>query len=212
MWNVSSSLADTLFAWANVALIIGAALVLVGTIASIKTAAVRERFADLRISDNERETKRAIADLNAAKSETAKAQLETERLKKELGWRDVTPSQAQQLVTRLHGKSIQVVFDWGMGDAEASYFANRLAQVFLMAGLQVMGGGPIGQLGAEMHGVSIAGWRPNDVKSLADALIEVGLGPVEQTIVPPPATPQSAGQYNNIFVGYRPAPKIDVVP
>lgn len=75
MWNVSSTLADTLFNWANVVLVIGAAMVLIGTIGSIQMGAVKEHFAEIRISDNERATKTAIAESDVAKAagEAAKA-------------------------------------------------------------------------------------------------------------------------------------------
>jgi hypothetical protein len=59
MWNISSGTADFLFSLSNVVLIIGAAAVLIGTIGSIKMASVREYFADLRLSENERETSKA---------------------------------------------------------------------------------------------------------------------------------------------------------
>jgi hypothetical protein len=57
----------------NGVLLTGAFLVAVGTWGTIKTASVKERFSDERVSANELETKRAIADSDAAKEGTAKA-------------------------------------------------------------------------------------------------------------------------------------------
>lgn len=57
----------------NGVLLTGAFLVAVGTWGTIKTAAVKERFSDERVSANELETKRAVADSDAAKEGTAKA-------------------------------------------------------------------------------------------------------------------------------------------
>jgi hypothetical protein len=57
----------------NGVLLLGAFLVLVGTWGTIKTSAIKERFADERTVANEAETKRAIADSDAAKEATAKA-------------------------------------------------------------------------------------------------------------------------------------------
>jgi hypothetical protein len=193
------------------ALVAGAATWAVVKLQRVEIAEANRSLAEYKMNA-ERQIAQANAAGEAAKAEAAKAQLETERLKKEFGWRDVTPSGARQLAAMLRGKSIQVSFFWGAGDAEGSYFAQRLAQALAAAGVQVMGGGPMGQLGAEMHGIEISGWKPDDVKSVADALAEIGLGPVDRKIVPPPATPQSAGQYTVIFVGYRAAPKLDVAP
>lgn len=57
----------------NGILLLGAFLVLVGTWGTIRTAAVKERFSDERTAANEAETKRAVADSDAAKEGTAKA-------------------------------------------------------------------------------------------------------------------------------------------
>jgi hypothetical protein len=59
----------------NGVLLLGAFFVLVGTWGTIKTSAIKERFADERTAANEAETKRAIADSDAAKEATAKADL-----------------------------------------------------------------------------------------------------------------------------------------
>jgi hypothetical protein len=57
----------------NGVLLFGAFLVLVGTWGTIKTAAIKEQFSDERIAANEAETKRAVADSDAAREGTAKA-------------------------------------------------------------------------------------------------------------------------------------------
>jgi hypothetical protein len=73
MWNITASQADLWFSIANVVLIIGAALVLMGTIGAIIMANVREEFANERISTNEVETQHAIARGEEAKAEAAQA-------------------------------------------------------------------------------------------------------------------------------------------
>jgi len=50
MWNISPPLADFLFNLSNVLLIIGAAIVLIGTIGSIKMGSIKEHFANERVS------------------------------------------------------------------------------------------------------------------------------------------------------------------
>jgi hypothetical protein len=81
MWTISSSWADFLFDVANVVLIVGAAIVLIGTIGSIKIAAIRDQFSNERISANEAATKKAIAESDVAKADAAKAQLALEKYK-----------------------------------------------------------------------------------------------------------------------------------
>ena len=62
--------------WFNIfngVLFTGALLVAVGTWGTIKTAGIKERFSDERIAANEAETKRAVADSDAAKEGTVRA-------------------------------------------------------------------------------------------------------------------------------------------
>jgi hypothetical protein len=73
MWEITSSSADRLFAISNFVLIVGAAAVLIGTIGTIVLSGVREQFANERISTNEAETNRAIAESELAKSGAAEA-------------------------------------------------------------------------------------------------------------------------------------------
>jgi len=75
MLDISQTIADTIYGWANIALAIGAALVLFGTIGVIWSGGVRERFANERISSNETKTAQAVADAATAHaaSEVAKA-------------------------------------------------------------------------------------------------------------------------------------------
>ena len=72
MFNVSLPVADAVFTWANVVLVVGAVLALVGTAAVFWSTGIRERYADERIAANEAETAKA-------KAETARALLEQER-------------------------------------------------------------------------------------------------------------------------------------
>ncbi|MEI9925562.1 MAG: hypothetical protein WDN50_20830 [Bradyrhizobium sp.] len=68
--------ADSAALWFDIfngVLLVGAFFVLAGTWGTIKTAAVKERFSDERIAANEAETKRSVADSDAAKEGTAKA-------------------------------------------------------------------------------------------------------------------------------------------
>jgi hypothetical protein len=143
--NSANAAASTLFLghngewwdfWLIVSVIVAA---LVATTIGVTTAGSiishkREAAASERTFDEYKlETGKKIAE---AEEHTAEAQLETERLKKELGWRDVTQSQVKQLTTMLRGKAIQVSYFWTAGDAEGSYFAHRLAQALRIAGVK----------------------------------------------------------------------------
>ena len=73
VFNISQSMADKLFTLSNVFLIIGAALVLIGTVGAIWTSGILGRFADERISNNEVKTAKAIADASLAQAASEKA-------------------------------------------------------------------------------------------------------------------------------------------
>jgi hypothetical protein len=79
--TLSLEAADRIFNWANTALIVGAVLVAVGTIAAIWSGGIRERYADQRQSDNERQTETAKADAAKANAEAARANQAAEALR-----------------------------------------------------------------------------------------------------------------------------------
>jgi len=83
MFDVTLPVADAIFTWANVMLVIGAVLTVVGTAAVFWSAGIRERYADERIAANEAEAAKA-------KAEVARARLEQERLKAQMAWRRVS--------------------------------------------------------------------------------------------------------------------------
>ena len=56
MWEITSPLADRLFTISNAVLILGAAMVFIGTIGAIVLSGVREQFSNARISENETQT------------------------------------------------------------------------------------------------------------------------------------------------------------
>ena len=95
---VSSSLADFLFALSNVVLIAGAAAVLVGTIGSIKMGAVREQFANERISANEAATSAANARAAEANAHAAELELKVAEARKLAGPRNIRDEDRVQMV------------------------------------------------------------------------------------------------------------------
>jgi hypothetical protein len=171
MWNISSSAADALFAWSNIVLTVGAAAVLVGTIGSIKFAAVREHFADIRISDNERATKQAIADGDKAKAAAAEAnaraleaRLELEKFKSA---RSLAPDQQKEIAAKLQ-RFAGTIFDAAvgpMGDPEPIVFLRTLEPCLISAGWK-----------------SIP-WTGGGMVYTEDGLASIGIGSVTNVIV-----------------------------
>jgi hypothetical protein len=146
----------------------------------------------------------------AANAIAAQANLETERLKKQLGWRDVTPEQSAALVVSLRDTPTHFVVHWGMGDGEASHFARRLAEMLQQAGWTLKGGNPIGQLGEERHGLIVAGSERADIDRLTAAFSAAGFGPVASEVVVP--NPDGSPKLTDIFVGYREPPLLGTAP
>jgi hypothetical protein len=172
IWDISPSAADSFFTWSNVVLIVGAAAVLLGTIGSIKFAAIREYFADLRISENERATKEAIAESDKAKAEAAKATLALEKYKSP---RSLSPQAMQQLFNAMAAfKGQNVIFGAVPATDEGSRFAKTLAAVVKAAGVNGAANDDfIGKFLGTARGVSIRYTSGNETgKACAEAIGE----------------------------------------
>jgi hypothetical protein len=177
MWEIPSPLADRLFAVSNAVLIIGAAMVLIGTIGAIVLSGIREQFSNARLSDNETKTAQAIAESDTAKKGAAEAnaraleaQLALEKFKAP---RVLTDEEIQVIAEKLKsfsGQEFQIITYWEMQEPLA--FANQIYAALDRAGWKyikleratVMLGGT--------EGVQV--WtHPNadeEVKKAADAL------------------------------------------
>lgn len=84
VFHMTPKAADFWFDLSNIALVLGAVAVALGTYGSIKMAAVREHFSDLRISQNEADTAKAKAEAAAANERAAKLEKEAAEAKLEL--------------------------------------------------------------------------------------------------------------------------------
>jgi hypothetical protein len=124
MWNIAPSLADSLFAWSNAILVVGAAAVLIGTIGSIKMSGIRERYADLRISENER----ATAQANASASQ---AQLELTKLKAPRSITDGQIATIREKMRAFSGQPFGMITYWNLD--EPTKFTQRLGNDALVA-------------------------------------------------------------------------------
>lgn len=129
MFNVSLPVADAVFTWANVILVVGAVLAFVGTAAVFWSTGIRERYADERIAANEAETAKA-------KAETARALLEQERLKAQMAWRRIAPSQAQRIAEGLRGEPLEVWVTFVGSDPEATVFREDINSALAAAGVK----------------------------------------------------------------------------
>jgi hypothetical protein len=136
MFDVSLPWAEFWYDAFNVLLFLGAFAVAVGTYGSIRMGYVKERFSDERMSANEKETKRAVAESDKANAtlglaqadivkanaeiaiahatakalekEVEQARAEQERLKAIAAWRRITRQQYDTLLANLKGHSISL--------------------------------------------------------------------------------------------------------
>lgn len=168
MWTLSSSMADKCFGVFNVILIVGAAAVLIGTIGTVIIAGVREQFSDLRISSNEAEARRAVADSDVAKQgaeearanaataneraatlEKEAAQLrlaleaakeETARIHAGVASRHVSTAQRALIAATIAGKNLMIsVQTWAGGDPEVNAYRDELAAAFVLGASVTIG-------------------------------------------------------------------------
>lgn len=84
IFDISLKGANLIFNAANALLIVGAVLVLVGTVAVVWSGSVREHFADQRISSNELETAQAKGDAAHANENAAKLSERAANLEKDV--------------------------------------------------------------------------------------------------------------------------------
>jgi hypothetical protein len=152
LFDLSQGAADMLFGWANVILIFGAALVLVGTIGAIWTGGIRERYAGERLSGNEVKTAKAIAAASEANERTAEfqvqskqAQLDLERervarlkLEEKLRPRSISEEERRQLLATLKSEAKGRVFVIPKTfDEEAEEYASQISNVLQEAGYTI---------------------------------------------------------------------------
>ena len=126
---ISASVADSIYKWASILLVTGAALTLISTLGAVWSGAIRERFTTERIAMNEAETSRA-------NEETAKAKLETERLKSQMAWRRVNIEQAKVLKEDLKGHHLEPWLTYLDKDPESTTFREDINDALAAAGIK----------------------------------------------------------------------------
>jgi len=170
MWYISPSMADALFSWANLVLIVGAAAVLIGTIGSIQMASVKEHFADLRISENERATAQANA-------EASTAQLELTKLKAPRSLTDAQVAEIREKLKAFGRQPFGMITYWNLD--EPTKYTQRIGNDALVAaGWQFIKAERFEALIGVVTGieVQIADDAPDEYKSAAKALTEALAG------------------------------------
>ena len=216
MFNVSLDNANFWFDMSNLALLLGAVLVVVGTYGVYKMGAIKEHFSDLRISENERATAEANERAVHLEKEAAEARLETERLKKEVAWRDLNPITRGKLIAELSDKPARITLVFVSGDPEATRYCAQFVDVFRQAKwkVEVIGrtflGPPIGIFVTQNDK-----WNSNiqsEIESVRKAFLDAGIpvgkggGAVEARV--PGLSLGTTDANVRIVVGHRPQPEI----
>ena len=88
----------------NGVLFTGALLVAVGTWGTIKTATLKEKYSDERISANELETKRAVAESDKANAALGMAQADIAKANVKIAEADARAKEAELKLIQLHSK------------------------------------------------------------------------------------------------------------
>ena len=143
MFDLSPDAADGIFNLAAIALIVGAALVLMGAIAALWTSGIKERYTNERVSKSDADTAAANATAERARADYARASLLAEqetvarlRLEARLADRTLTPEQQTRLVDQMspfRGQTVDVVI---LNDSsETLNFGNAIVACLERAGL-----------------------------------------------------------------------------
>jgi hypothetical protein len=138
MFDVSAESANLWFDTSNLVLLVGAVLVAVGTYGAMKFSGIKEKFADERISVNETETKRAVAEsdkanaaLGVAQADIAKAnaqiadahartkeaELKLEELRKKVSQRHLDGDRFVELLKGQPKLPVEILFPRDDGEA-----------------------------------------------------------------------------------------------
>ena len=191
-FNIGLDRANQFYTWGWLASIVGALITFLGLGFLYWGTRVRDREFDQR-----------MAHLNL---EAANARYETERLKKELGWRELSPEQQRIIGVALAKNPMQITIGWTSGDPESAMFARHLANAFIAAGSEISAFAPFGMLGEQQFGLHVSGSEENEIAVLVAALEAARLGPV--SIQKSKRKPDGTKYFTHLFVGFRTAPAL----
>jgi hypothetical protein len=216
IFALSSQAADRLYGIANIALIVGALIVLVGTILAIWTSGVRERYADIRISNNEAETESArrdaaqaieraaslekdaqdvrkqVAQSNEsaaiAQKDAEQSRLAQEELKAQVSWRTISAGVASQMIVSLSASPSEVHIGSIANDPESQFLAFQFSKIFSEAKWTVTTSART--YGGFFFGVSIPDATNTGVAKVREIFTNAGIAFVNTPI---PAAPMFMG-------------------
>lgn len=144
MFNITQNVADSIFSYSSIALVIGAIITLIATLGIFYSRPIRERYTSERIAINESQTqmakaeaamaneKAALANENAAKSNLRAAEVEKQNaeLRIKFSNRRIDEKQHEILVKEL-SKTPSVVNIETMVDPESSLYAADILKTFI---------------------------------------------------------------------------------
>jgi len=143
MFDLSQETANSIFDLANLALVVGGTLVLLGAITAIWTSGIRQRYANDQIARSAADTAAANAEAERARADAARANLLAEqetvarlRLETRLADRVLTPEQQTRLIDQLspfRGQTVDVVIL--NNSPETMSFGNAIISCIERAGL-----------------------------------------------------------------------------
>jgi hypothetical protein len=157
MFNISSSTADTIYNYSNIALIFGTTIALIATIGAIYSSSIREQYSNERTALNERltivakaEAAKAIENAadanknaaeayeNAAKSNLLAKEVEKQNIELRIKFasRHIDQRQHTILVSELSKNPSSFNIE-SMGDPESGMYAADILKTFLDSGWEV---------------------------------------------------------------------------
>lgn len=184
--------ANVVMVWFLIIGAVGAAGVVVSTKLALDWSAEIEKFdgdaVDLKVAEANKagveageKASLAQSGLDAANVEiakqktlTAQAQLETERLKKQLAWRALLPAQAGALTRALSNQSLSASFWVPVLDPEVMALRDQILQASALAGVNISDGGTDLTINRLPFDAAVRG-RPAAISRWAYALEKAGL-------------------------------------
>jgi len=139
MFDLSQEMADSVFGLSNIALTIGAALVLVGTAGAFWSGGIRDKYSDERITSNEAKTAQAVAEAAQANQRAEEERLARVKIEERLAPRSLTAAQEagfQNKLSKFEGTSLDILI-YGGGSEDALPLAGMIAATLRAAGWNV---------------------------------------------------------------------------
>lgn len=206
MFNLSLPLSNAIYVISGGLIIIGAVFGLIGTIGAIWSGALRERYADARLSDNEKETAQAKSVAALANEQTAQLKIEASGLAIQLEKEKTTRLELEQAVAprimeqykssealkKIPGVTAIIT---NIPDIESQRMAGQLAATLSMAGWKY----------------KFVPYNPSDIYP-DGVVIEKNVGAIPEDDLSPQATEILLEQLKNNKIESRYMPARDLPP